>query len=222
MLLPKVGQVMFLYVENSQGGELTEYKTRLVDETDTEFLFDFPINVQTNESSYMAIGKKVKVEYVAKNGVRYNYESSVSKHVKNNNLHLMVMNKPEEAQINQIQRRNYFRIEIDVDLAILKKDHTRKVFRTEDIGGGGISFIAGPQDRFEKGEKLDCWILLPYKNGTNEHANFTAEVVRVNEEERGYKVVMLKYLDILEAERQRIIRFSFAKQIELKEKSINT
>ena len=218
MSLPKIGQVIYMYAEHGQSGEINEYKTRLVDENDHELLFDFPVNVSKNESSYIGISKKVRVEYI-RSGVPYFFESTILRHI-NRNVHLMVIPKPELTELQQIQRRNFFRIEIDVDLAVEKTDLTKKIFRTDDIGGGGISFIAGPSDVFEKGETLQCWIVLPHKNGSIEHANFNAEIVRVKEEENGHKIIMLRYLDIPEIERQRIIRFSFAKQIELKDKSI--
>lgn len=216
MSFPNIGQILFMYIE-TEPGQSTEFKTRLVDESPTHFFIDFPINVLTNESSYVGIGKKFRLEYVLKSGNRYFFESEVEKHIKKG-IHVMVIKKPDLQQIHQVQRRSFFRIEIDVDIAVLRNDHTRKVYRTEDIGGGGISLIAGPSDTFEKDEEIECWMLLPYKNGVIEHANFKAQVVRVKEDERGFTIVMLRYIDISETERQRIIRFSFAKQIEMKDK----
>jgi|GEM_PF-532189 len=221
MLLPKVGQIIYIYTTNAQNEQEIEYRTRLADENKTELLLDIPVSVKTNKLSYIPVGKSIRIEFTLSTGVRYQYETTLLKY-KKSEIDLIVVPKPiEENQLTHVQRRNFFRVETDVDIAILKTDLTRKVYRTEDIGGGGISFIAGPKDEFNVGEIIDCWILLNYRNGSIEHANFKAEVVRVKEEERGFKVVMLRYFDITESERQRIIRFSLAKQIELKEKSIN-
>lgn len=217
MFFPKIGQVLYIYAENNITGQKTEYKTRLADERGIELLLESPINTETGTTSYLEVDKNIRVEYIVKSGTRYFFESKIKKHVKTN-MSFIIIEKPEIEQLKQIQRRNFFRIDIDVELAVQKSDLTRNVFRTEDIGGGGISFLARPRDSFVSGEVVDCWILLPHKNGSIEHANFKAEVVRVKEEERGYKIVMLSYTDIAEIERQRIIRFSFEKQIEFKEK----
>ena len=51
---------------------------------------------------------------------------------------------------------------------------------TEDIGGGGLSIYGETGFSIAEGQKLKCWLLVPYRNSTIEHVNFEAEVVTQN------------------------------------------
>jgi len=65
---------------------------------------------------------------------------------------------------------------------------------------------------------MECWVLLPYKNGTIEHAFFKPEVVRVKKLESGRYQVMAKFIEISDSERQKIIRYCFERQLEFRKR----
>lgn len=76
-----------------------------------------------------------------------------------------------------------------------------------NISGGGMRFYC--QDKFEVGERLVIKTFLPV------HAHvikLNSEVVRVEPRDGGGYEVAVKYLDLDEATRDKIIRYIFAKQ----------
>lgn len=107
---------------------------------------------------------------------------------------------------------------MNADLELAVKDSLRKRFlvRTDDIGGGGISFLVDNQVKLEVGNKLSCWVLVPYRNGSTEHVNFEGEVVRIKKLENGRLLAMLKFVAISDLERQKIIRYCFERQFDFR------
>ena len=91
---------------------------------------------------------------------------------------------------------------------------------TDDVGGGGISFLVDAKWPIKQGTELDCWLLIPYRNGTIDHAQFRAEVVRVKPLENGKNQIMAKFSSILDTERQRIIRYCFERQLDFRKQII--
>ncbi|MNI93593.1 hypothetical protein D3C73_1515730 [compost metagenome] len=65
-------------------------------------------------------------------------------------------------------------------------------------------------------DKLSCWLLLTYRSGSVEHANFEGEIVRMKQLENGRSLVMLKFSSISDAERQKIIRYCFERQFDFR------
>ncbi|MNC56895.1 PilZ domain protein [compost metagenome] len=124
--------------------------------------------------------------------------------------------KPEEESIFKIQRRSFLRVNAELELAVKDALGSRFLVRTDDIGGGGTSFLSDAKVKLAVSDNLSCWLLLPYRNGSMEHANFEAEIVRMKQLENGRNLVMLKFLSISDVERQKIIRYCFERQFDFR------
>jgi c-di-GMP-binding flagellar brake protein YcgR len=93
-------------------------------------------------------------------------------------------------------------------------NQVRFVCKTDDVGGGGISLVCDGKWPLTYEQTLECWLLVPFRNGTIEHAFFKGEIVRVVELKSGLKQAMIKYVSIYDSERQKVIRYCFEKQLE--------
>ena len=89
---------------------------------------------------------------------------------------------------------------------------------TEDIGGGGLSIYIEPDVKVQEEQKLKCWLLVPYRNGAIDHVQFEAEVVRIKKLESGRELGMLKFSQITDSERQKVIKFCFERQLDYRMK----
>lgn len=131
-------------------------------------------------------------------------------------IRMVKVSKPPEESIIKIQRRSFFRVNAELELAIKDPLGSRFLVRTEDIGGGGTSFLSDSRVKLEVGDKLFCWLLVPYRNGSTEHVNFEAEIVRIRALENGRNLAMLKFTTIADTERQKVIRYCFERQFDFR------
>lgn len=218
MLQPKVSQIVYFQIKDEVTEEPIEYKTRIADENEETLSLEIPINVKTGRMKVLRAGSILSAYFMNEAGVKHFFETYVIK-AENTQVPLFIVARPSEDAMKSIQRRNYFRIDIEVDIALQTENGKRYVFKTADIGGGGTSFLVkGGTPSFASGQKLNCWLLLPHRNGSIEHSQFVGEVLREKELENGNTIVMLKFEAIAEPERQRVIRFLFEKQIQFRDR----
>lgn len=218
MIVPKVSQVLFFRISSDEDElALEEYKSRVADENDESLCIEFPLNVKSGRVKRLKIGDMLSAHFITSNGVKHFFDTEVIGYT-SGEIPFIKIKRPHKDDMTKIQRRDFFRIMIEVDIAVKTEDSNKFVFKTDDISGGGASFIIDKKNQFDVGQLLHCWVTLPYRNSSIEHATFVGEVLRIKELETGRKLVMMKFTDISEQERQRIIRFLFAKQIELRDK----
>ncbi|MCM3633089.1 MULTISPECIES: flagellar brake protein [Paenibacillus] len=220
MIVPKVSQVIIFQLKEELTKEPVEYKTRVADENEQVLVIELPINTKNGRMKRLQAGDVLSASFITNTGVKHFFETYVTKvrEAAEGELIFYEIARPSEDAMTSVQRRNFFRIDIEVDIAVKNKQGQRFVFKTDDIGGGGVSFMINRNQSFEPGEKLSCWLLLPHRNGTIEHSCFEAEVLREKELETGRKIIMVKFDEIAEQERQRVIRFLFEKQIQFRDR----
>ncbi|HIW33326.1 MAG TPA: PilZ domain-containing protein [Candidatus Paenibacillus intestinavium] len=218
LIVPKVSQMMFFHLKTDEVEDsLMEFKSRVADENEDSLFIEFPIETVTGKVKRLHVGDILSAHFITTTGVKHFFETHVT-NVILGEFPLVELARPSQDNMTSIQRRNFFRVMTEVDIAVRDEKGQQLIFKTDDISGGGISFIIDRHIHFEAAEKLNCWVLLPHRNGTIEHSNFIGEVLRLKELETGRKIVMMKFDEIVETERQRIIRFLFEKQIELRER----
>ncbi len=119
--------------------------------------------------------------------------------------------------MTKVQRRNFLRVAAELEIAISMSSHARFIGMTDDVGGGGISFLVDARWPVKQGTILDCWLLVPFRNGSIDHAQFKAEVIRVKPLETKNQI-MVKFSGISDGERQKIIRYCFERQLDIRKK----
>lgn len=214
--MPKVNELVYIQVASADKNEADkECKSRIADEQDEFFLIEVPIEIGSGRMKRLFVGDELSVYFLTDNGVK-NYFNTYVTGFADDVVQLIRIRKPDPESITKVQRRHFLRVVAELEIAVKLKDGSRFVATTDDVGGGGVSFLCDGKNKIIVGDQLYCWLLIPYKNGTIEHAPFEAEVVRVKNLETGRNLVMLKFISISDMERQKIIRYCFERQFDFR------
>lgn len=214
-MLPKVNGMLYYQIASSDEAEAAqEYRSRIADESEDSLLIEYPLNDKTGRLKRLFLGDELSVYFLSAEGVKHYFDSHVIGFKEDGAVRLVKLLRPDPDKMTKVQRRSFLRVPAELELAVKIGSHERFVCRTDDVGGGGISFICDGKWGISSENVLECWLLVPYKNGTIEHVSFTGEVIRVNVLETGRKQAMIKFLSITDSERQKIIRYCFEKQLE--------
>lgn len=213
-MLPRVNDTLYLQIAASDELEAQlVYKSRIADEDEQSLYIEVPLQEGNRRLKKLYIGDELSVHLINQEGVKHYFNSHVLGY-REDVIRLVRIRKPDPGGVTKVQRRSFLRVSADLELAVCLQGQVRFIGITDDIGGGGISFLFDKSKPLEAGSSLECWLLVPYKNGSLEHAFFKGEVIRVVELESGKKQAMLKFTTISEPDRQRIIRFCFERQLE--------
>lgn len=216
-MLPKVNQMLYYQIASSDESEAAlQYRSRIADEEEGSLLIEYPLSEKTGRLKRLFLGDELSVYFVSAEGVKHYFDSHVLGFKDDGMLRLVKIMKPDPERMTKVQRRSFLRMSATLDLAVKLSNHERFVCQTDDVGGGGISFICDSKWNVKAESTIDCWLLIPYKNGMIEHAAFQGEVVRINELESGRKQIMMKFVMINDTERGKIIRYCFEKQLEFR------
>jgi c-di-GMP-binding flagellar brake protein YcgR len=214
-LLPKVNQILYMRVNSIDKAEAQEeLKARIADVLDEHVLIEIPLHVKTGKMKRLYAGDELSAYYIDEVGVMNYFVTSVLG-FREKVLKLVVLKKPELEAINKVQRRNFIRVPAELKIAVKVSEVVQFIGYTDDVGGGGISFLCKKNIPIQVNNEADCWLLVPFKNGKVDHANFKAELVCVKPTETDQQLVMLRIIDISDRERQKIIKYCFERQLEI-------
>lgn len=215
-MYPKINEYLYLQVASSDTAESDiEYRARIADMEDDTFLIEIPMQESNGRLKKLFIGDELSVYFLTEGGIK-NYFNTHVLGFKEEVIRMVRLRKPAVESIFKIQRRSFFRVNAELELAVKDALGSRFLVRTEDIGGGGTSFLSDAKVSLSVADKLYCWLLVSYRNGSTEHVSFEGEVVRIKKLETGRNQVMLKFSAISDSERQKIIRFCFERQFDFR------
>ncbi len=214
-MLPKINQMMYIQTESEPDSESVTLRSRVADVDDRNIYIEIPLNEKNRRLYRTSVGEQLSVYYFTQDGVKHLFNSSVQGFRKEA-VSLVAIRKPDPEQITKDQRRSYLRVETNLEIGVKLGEKLRFVAVTEDLGGGGASFLCERRWPIEPNVTLSCWLLLSYRGGSVSHAKFEGEVVRVLPVEPDKNLVMLRFADITESDQQKIIRYCFERQLELR------
>ncbi|WP_203457100.1 flagellar brake protein [Paenibacillus tepidiphilus] len=215
-MYPKINEYLYIHVASSDAAEAdTLYRSRIAEMEDESFLIDIPMQESGGRLKKLFIGDELSVYFMSEGGIK-NYFTTHVLGFKDDVIKMVRVRKPAEESIFKVQRRSFFRVNAELELALKDAMGGRYLVRTDDLGGGGVSFLSDAKVKPSVGDKLNCWLLLPFRNGSAEHVPFEGEVVRLKELENGRQLVMLKFTAIPDSERQKIIRYCFERQFDFR------
>ncbi|WP_340004163.1 flagellar brake domain-containing protein [Paenibacillus sp. FSL K6-0276] len=215
-MYPKINEYLYIQVASSDAAEAeVEYRSRIAETEDDAFLIEIPMQESNGHLKRLFMGDELSVYFITEGGIK-NYFNTHVLGFKEDVIRMVRIQKPATDSIFKIQRRSFFRVNADLELAVKDSCGKRFLVRTDDIGGGGTSFLVDNQVKLEVGGKLSCWVLVPYRNGSIEHVEFVGEVVRIKTLENGRQLAMLKFVAISDTERQKIIRYCFERQFDFR------
>lgn len=215
-MYPKINEYLYIQVASSDAAEAEiEYRSRIADMEDETFLIEIPMQIDNGRLKKLFIGDELSVYFLTEGGIK-NYFNTHVVGFKEEVIRMVRLRKPAAESIFKVQRRSFLRVSADLELAVKDALGGRFLVRTDDLGGGGTSFLSDGKVSLTVGDKLSCWIMLPYRNGGTDHANFEGEVVRIKELENGRNLIMMKFAAISDQERQKIIRYCFERQFDFR------
>jgi c-di-GMP-binding flagellar brake protein YcgR len=109
-----------------------------------------------------------------------------------------------------------WRVPADVQITV-QTNSDKFIARTEDISGGGVSLYCDAHLILNSDEPCQCSLSLYYRNGSVHTVPFTGKLVRVKKTlGKKFQWISIKIEQITHIEQQKIIRFCFEKQIDMK------
>lgn len=213
----EIGESITLHFDNSpHKKEKEKYLSKIID-MDEQFLY---VNNPRNQPTSMLkeIGE-VTVDYV-QNGVPYKFKSQIVKHVELT-VPALVIKIPAREDIKKIQRREFVRIQTDVDVALHFPNSSTSpiVSVTYDISGGGASVIVPPKTEISDEQHVAVYFVLHSSSIDYEYIQADAEIIRFHTFEK-VNTVSLKFLFISDRDQQKIINYCFDKQREKRKQEL--
>ncbi|MFC4302758.1 flagellar brake protein [Cohnella boryungensis] len=212
-MLPKINQMMYIQAEAENGGEAVTLRSRVADIDDRNIYIEIPLNEKTRKLYRTQQGERLELYFFTHDGVKHLFSSFVSGFRKEA-VSLVAIRKPDPEEVTKDQRRSYLRVETNLEIAVKLGDKLRFVAVTEDIGGGGASFLCERKWPIEPNVVLTCWLLLSYRGGSLAHAKFEGEVVRIIPVEPDKHLVMMRFAEISDSDQQKVIRYCFERQLD--------
>lgn len=214
----KINETLYFQVASLDEEEAKkEYKSRIAEVNNELIYMEVPLHEKTGKLKRLEIGDQLSMHYLTEGGVKNFFESEVigfSQDV----IRLVAIRKPEPDAITRVQRRTFLRVSAQLEIAVRIGDHMQFLALTEDVGGGGVSFLCDEHIPLKVSDTLGCWLLIPYRNNTIEHAQFKSEIVRVKSAQAGKQLIMMRFAKIAPSEQQKIIRYAFERQLEFRKK----
>src|SRR5690625_1265860 len=211
----QIGDSIVLKLPNSKDS----FRCRVIDKNEDLLFVDLPINMTTNKSTFLAKNTNVSVTFV-KNGVAKVFIATVERYEKLS-IPALTIPLPDKEDIHKIQRREFVRIETDVDIAVHCPNHSFSPFTsiTQDISGGGASVIIPRVVAYKPRQKILAFLVLKSNSKEIEYIKTKAQVVRLHENKK-IRTVSFKFFLEKMVDQEKIINYCFTKQRELSKQEI--
>jgi c-di-GMP-binding flagellar brake protein YcgR len=215
-LLPAINDVLHIQVSSLNEEEAKQvYKSRITDMNERLFAIEEPIHIKSGKLKHLFRGDQLSVSY-EKNAVKHYFQTEVVG-FREDVISQVLIKVPEPSAITKVQRRSFLRVSAQLEVAGVSAGNVRFLALTEDLSGGGLSLTCDDHIELEEKEIFSGWLLVHFKNQTIDHIPFKAQIVRIKKlEEERKQLLMAGFSDILEADRQKIVRYCFEKQLELR------
>ncbi|MGZ4031304.1 MAG: flagellar brake protein [Tumebacillaceae bacterium] len=222
MAYPIIGQSV--HIEISEGYFEGRYAARVQDLEKNHIFIDIPLKPGSENPTLLPSGTSIFVRYRSPDGAQCSFFTKVTgREVRN--IPLLSIQKPLLSEIHRQQRREFLRVPLFCKLDIVYMDSETKQIITsiahgQDISGGGIAFRVKKELGVRANDIIGFSFRLPV-DGKEYDIVGKARVIRVSQpNESGLKSVSLKYFEIKEPDRQRIVQYTFKKQIQMREKGV--
>ncbi|WP_157729475.1 flagellar brake protein [Tumebacillus algifaecis] len=223
MAYPDIGQTITLVI--TDGYYEGRYQARVQDMEEDGIFIEIPLKPGAIMPTNLPTEQSALVQYRAADGALCTFQTEVQgRDVRQ--IPLLKLLKPDEEHIYRQQRREFLRVPIMATFQLIFVDNeTKEIINADaygyDISGGGLSLRVQHDLPMRSEDIIGFRFRLPLESMTHEIVG-KARVIRIAPQDRhGYKLVSLKYYELSERDRQRIIQYSFRRQIELRDKGLS-
>ncbi|WP_017472213.1 flagellar brake protein [Amphibacillus jilinensis] len=215
----KIGTQLILEQEQ-QDSSIRRYRCRIVELKGLKCYIDQPVNVETGRTEVIPVGSYFSGYFVDENDVIYKFTTEV-KERKKDNIPMLIL-AFDQSKMEKVQRREYVRVPVNLDVSILNPNTPSKplVTVTKDISGGGIAVVLPIDYDYNPGTSLELTLVLFSGERQIDYIVTEAETIRV-ESHNDKQLLSMKFVNINENDRQRIIQFCFDRQLKQRRKQLN-
>ncbi|WP_042348409.1 flagellar brake protein [Bacillus massiliigorillae] len=214
----KIGNVVVLKIRN--GTEVEEYKSKVLEMEKDSFCIDIPQNIRTLKSNTLPKGVTIELTYLTIEGNVFEFNTKVIGK-RNTGIHMLELYYPSKENHKKIQRRQFVRVNVPVDIAIHCPNNMFSAFvtHTEDISAGGVAAFVPNNIEVKPEMVIDVWIALLFNSGEFKYIKFPSKIIRVlQREEYSQNIITIEFTDMNKTDRQLLIRYCFEKQLQLRDK----
>lgn len=192
------------------------FRSKIIDIREKHIFISFPKELRIDDINKE---QKCSVSYV-ENELPHHFETIIAGAVKGE-VPALGLVRPEKEDINRIQRREFVRIQTDVDIAIYFHNSNIEpiVTVTQDISGGGLRVVLPHELPVESGQVVDLYFVLKSSEREYEYVYSKAEIIRTHVN-NGVHSASLKFLMENDQDRQKIISFCFDIQREKRKQGL--
>lgn len=214
----KIGDVITL---ETKGEKLERLRCKLVERKGNKLFIDYPINVDTGRTAFLIIGTELNASFVLKENV-YRFQTEVTGRTKEN-IPMISLTYPGDDQLIRIQRRQFVRINTNLDVAVHPIENEFLAFTavTSDISAGGTALLLPKTTNLKKGQEILIWIALPFQKDQMEYIKVKGKIIRfIPADHELYVKAPIQFLNINEETRQTLLQFCFNQQIQFRRKGL--
>ncbi|PGT87152.1 flagellar brake protein [Bacillus sp. AFS040349] len=214
----KIGDVISL---ETKGAKLERLKCKLVEKKGNKLYIDYPINQETGRSAFLMLGTQLVASFVSNESV-FRFQTEVTGRIKEN-IPMISLTYPGDDQLIKIQRRQFVRIDANLDVAIHSLHNEFQPFTavTADISAGGTALLLPKSNILKEKQEIDIWFSLPFQNEGIEYIKVKGKIIRFIPADHDLFVkAPIEFQNIDEDTRQVLIRFCFNQQILIRRKGL--
>lgn len=204
---PGIGQGILVEVPGVEG----EFRSRVVEFGDDSLWIELPLHTKSHAPAKLSDDQLV-IKYRVPSGALLQYAASFLSAL-DNPVRVWQVSSPTTESVSRLQQRQYVRVPAGLHIRLeYTESGTVKSLdvHSRDISGGGIAVMLPRGVYLDTGGFITARFTLP----TNEFpVEVICQVVRISERnEFGFAIASLKYINIKEPTRQKIIQYSFVRQ----------
>lgn len=208
-LLPIPGQALRIRQTNDVA---PHFRSRLI-EADGDNLYIDPPSRTTGERLNLSLSDEYWIEYRSSDGALCMFPTNAMAVITAPTL--WVIQRPANDTIIRQQRREFVRVDVDIPVRLEEKGGRTVDVRSRDISGGGLGLWLPQDTRCAAGDIVSCKFSLPKDDFP---VDCECLVIRVGDwNEDGYAPGSFQFHQMREAVRQKIIQFTFWRQLYLSE-----
>lgn len=211
----KIGTMLILEPTYTERNE--RFRCKVVEIDEQAIFIDYPINIDTEKTAFLVDGSQFRVTFHSEEAGSYAFTTEVLGR-QSSNIPMILLARPNEADMLKIQRREFVRVETSVDVAV-EKEGVFQQFVTEDISAGGCAVYLRREAHFQEHDVVNLSIVLPFSNGDMHYVHTAASVVRIFERDEIH-LASLKFVDTDDIDKQHIVRFCFDRQVIKRKKEL--
>ncbi len=219
MSLPVAGQTVYIEKKN----RADRGHARVLDLDETTLYLDEPVTLDGSFALDLPIGEGISISYRLADGSLCRFETSVLSRTLLDRLGSIRVVKPIAKDILRVQRREFARVSMSIDVSYLLRRGDRLIMGTgitRDMSGGGLSFWPKIDHGIRVTDPITVKFTLPGEASTLPPISAKAEVLRVENTNHASVLYSLHFHEISNACQQRIVRHVFKRQIELRAKGV--